>query len=86
MLLIGGLLIYLGVGRKMEPILLVPIGFGVLMVNLPLGGLMIYSPEGFPVEVGTLHELIKAIAPVLVLGLLSFPVGTGWDRKRRIKK
>ncbi len=62
MLLIGGLLIYLGIGRKMEPILLVPIGFGVLMVNLPLGGLMIYTPEGFPAEVGSLHELIKAIA------------------------
>jgi len=62
MLLIGGLLIYLGIGRKMEPILLVPIGFGVFMVNLPLGGLMIYTPEGFPAEVGTLHELIKAIA------------------------
>ncbi len=61
MLLIGGLLIYLGIGRKMEPILLVPIGFGVLMVNLPLGGLMIYTPEGFPAEVGSLSELIKAI-------------------------
>ena len=62
MFFIGGLLIYLGIGRKMEPILLVPIGFGVLMVNLPLGGLMIYTPEGFPAEVGTLHELIKSIA------------------------
>lgn len=62
MFLIGGLLIYLGIGRKMEPILLVPIGFGVLMVNLPLGGLMVYTPEGFPAEVGTLSELIKAIA------------------------
>jgi len=61
MFLIGGLLIYLGIGRKMEPILLVPIGFGVLMVNLPLGGLMIYTPEGFPAEVGSLSELIKAI-------------------------
>jgi sodium ion-translocating decarboxylase beta subunit len=40
MLLIGGLLIYLGIARKMEPLLLVPIGFGVLLVNLPLGGLM----------------------------------------------
>jgi len=62
MLFIGGLLIYLGIGRKMEPILLVPIGFGVLLVNLPLGGMMIYTPEGFPAEVGTLHELIGAVA------------------------
>jgi len=61
MLLIGGLLIYLGIGRKMEPILLVPIGFGVFMVNLPLGGLMVYTPEGFPAAVGTVSELIEAI-------------------------
>ena len=62
MFLIAGLLIYLGIARKMEPILLVPIGVGVLLVNLPLAGLMLYNPEGFPVEVGTLNELIKAIA------------------------
>jgi sodium ion-translocating decarboxylase beta subunit len=61
MFLIAGLLIYLGIGRKMEPVLLVPIGFGILMVNLPFGGLMVYSPEGFPAEVGTLGGLIQAI-------------------------
>lgn len=61
MFLIGGLLIYLGIAKKMEPVLLVPIGVGVLLVNLPLAGIMIYNPEGFPVEVGTLSALIKAI-------------------------
>jgi len=43
MLLIGGALIYLGITKKMEPLLLVPIGFGILLVNLPLGGLMDYE-------------------------------------------
>ena len=61
MFLIGGLLIYLGIAKKMEPVLLVPIGFGILLVNLPFAGLMIYSPEGFPAEVGTLGGLIQAI-------------------------
>jgi oxaloacetate decarboxylase beta subunit len=61
MFLVAFALLYLGIGKKMEPILLVPIGFGIIMVNLPLGGLMVYSPEGFPAEVGTLQELIKAI-------------------------
>ena len=61
MFLIAGLLIYLGIAKKMEPILLVPIGFGILLVNLPLGGMMIYSPEGFPAEVSSLSELIRAI-------------------------
>ncbi len=45
MLMIGGLLIYLAVGRKMEPLLLVPIGFGMMLVNLPLGGIMDYQMD-----------------------------------------
>ena len=45
MLLIGGALIYLGIAKKMEPLLLVPIGFGILLINLPLGGLMDYELE-----------------------------------------
>ncbi len=61
MFLIGGLLIYLGIAKKMEPVLLVPIGVGIFMVNLPLGGLMIYTPDGFPAEAGSLSELIKGI-------------------------
>ena len=61
MLAIGGLLIYLGIARKMEPVLLVPIGIGIFAVNLPFAGLMIYTPEGFPAEALSLNELIKAI-------------------------
>ena len=45
MLFIGGVLIYLGISRKLEPLLLVPIGFAILLVNLPLGGLMDYELE-----------------------------------------
>jgi len=44
MLLIGGGLIYLGVAKKMEPVLLVPIGLGIMMVNIPFAGLMVYAP------------------------------------------
>ena len=44
MLFIGGGLIYLGVARKMEPVLLVPIGMGIMMVNIPFAGLMVYAP------------------------------------------
>ena len=62
MLLLGGLLIYLGITKKMEPVLLVPIGFGIIMVNVPLGGLMVFDAEGFPIEAGTISETVKAIA------------------------
>jgi oxaloacetate decarboxylase beta subunit len=43
MLAIGGLFLYLGIARKMESLLLVPIGFGMILVNLPLGGVMDYE-------------------------------------------
>jgi len=39
MLGIGGLLIYLGIARQVEPVLLVPIGTGIILANIPLGGL-----------------------------------------------
>ncbi len=32
---IGLLLVYLGIGKKMEPLLLVPIGIGAVLVNIP---------------------------------------------------
>ena len=35
---IGGLLIYLAIAKDMEPTLLLPIGFGTILVNLPLSG------------------------------------------------
>ena len=35
---IGGLLIYLAIGKKMEPGLLLPMGFGAILVNLPFSG------------------------------------------------
>jgi oxaloacetate decarboxylase beta subunit len=40
MLVVGAALIYLGVAKQVEPLLLVPIGFGAILVNLPLTGLM----------------------------------------------
>ena len=70
MFLIGGLLVYLGIAKKMEPVLLVPIGFGILAVNMPLGGLMMFTPDGFPIEAGTIGEAIKAMASG-ELGLLN---------------
>ena len=40
MWLIGSTLIYLAVSKNYEPLLLLPIGFGILLANLPLSGLM----------------------------------------------
>lgn len=37
---VGSLFIYLGIGKKFEPLLLLPIGFGIFIVNFPLVPLM----------------------------------------------
>ncbi len=38
MWIIGGLLIFLAIKKEMEPTLLLPMGFGAILVNLPLSG------------------------------------------------
>lgn len=45
MFLIGAALLYLGIQKGYEPLLLVPIGFGAILVNIPLADLM--GEEGF---------------------------------------
>ncbi len=44
MILIAFILLYLGIKKRFEPLLLVPIAFGMFLTNLPFGGLM--SPPG----------------------------------------
>jgi len=61
MLVIAGIIIYLGIAKKMEPLLLVPIGVGIIMANLPLAGLIVYTSEGLPAEPGSLGELISGV-------------------------
>ncbi len=45
MIAVGGLLLYLAIKKDVEPLLLVPIGFGAILINIPLAGLM--EEEGF---------------------------------------
>lgn len=40
MIVMGCVLLYLGIKKQYEPLLLVPIGFGAVLVNIPLSGLM----------------------------------------------
>jgi carboxybiotin decarboxylase len=67
MIVIGGTLIYLGVKKDVEPLLLVPIGFGCLLVNIPLGDLMHIgldpgAKQVFEAMGGTLPEAAKELA------------------------
>jgi oxaloacetate decarboxylase beta subunit len=45
MIIIGCVLLYLGIRKELEPLLLVPIGFGAILTNIPLAGVM--EPGGF---------------------------------------
>ncbi|MCX7025489.1 MAG: sodium ion-translocating decarboxylase subunit beta [Spirochaetes bacterium] len=45
MIFVGFVILYLGVAKGFEPILLIPIGFGTILVNIPFAGM--YGPHGF---------------------------------------
>ncbi|MGI6014646.1 MAG: sodium ion-translocating decarboxylase subunit beta [Oscillospiraceae bacterium] len=46
MIVIACVLLYFGIGKKYEPLLLVPIAFGMLMANFPLTGLLAAPAAG----------------------------------------
>jgi sodium ion-translocating decarboxylase beta subunit len=83
MFVIGGIFIYLGIAKKWEPLLLVPIGFGIILVNIPLG----YHVMGFQLPDGTLVDYLPPDWMELIeqggkpVGFLShiFQYGFGWD-------
>ncbi|MDO4608506.1 MAG: sodium ion-translocating decarboxylase subunit beta [Clostridia bacterium] len=51
MYLVGALLIYLAIAKEYEPSLLLPMGFGAILVNLPFSGVLNYTMEGIDGEV-----------------------------------
>ena len=72
MIVIACFLLYLGIAKKYEPLLLVPISFGILLVNLPLGGLM--QPETNGLIGGLFYYLAKGLElgiypPLIFLGV-----------------
>lgn len=73
MLAVGGALLYLGVGKDVEPLLLVPIGFGCVLVNIPFGGL---SEEGGLLrtlyEMGVANELFPLLIFIGIGAMIDF--------------
>ena len=72
MMAIGGLLVYLAIAKDMEPVLLLPIGFGAILTNLPLTG--ISGPEGL---LGRLYDV--GIATEIFTLLLFIGLGAMTD-------
>lgn len=63
MIAVGGLLLYLAISRSFEPLLLVPIGFGCILSNIPIAG--IGGPDGL---LGMLYTagLETGVFPLLI--------------------
>jgi oxaloacetate decarboxylase beta subunit len=73
MIIVGLVLLYLGIKKDIEPVLLVPIGFGCILVNIPLAGLM--DKEGFLriiYEAGILTELFPLLIFVGIGAMTDF--------------
>ncbi len=76
---IGGLLIYLAIKKNMEPALLLPMGFGAILVNLPLSGAVTQIRDGV-IEIGVINELFDfGIATELFPLLLFIGIGAMID-------
>lgn len=74
----GGLLIYLAITKEYEPVLLIPIGMGAILANIPGAGMGIDLQAvmaGRPVE-GVLYPLYKAGIETELFPLLLF-IGIG---------
>ena len=79
MWLIGALLIYLAISKKMEPALLLPMGFGAILVNLPMSGAVTQIYEGVE-EIGVIDLLFNSgIANELFPLLLFIGIGAMID-------
>ena len=75
MWIIGGILIYLAIKKDMEPSLLLPMGFGAILVNLPLSGAVTQIYDKVK-EVGVIDVLFNAGIANELFPLLLF-VGIG---------
>ena len=79
MWVIGGVLIYLAVKKDMEPSLLLPIGFGAILVNLPLSGAVTQMRDSME-EIGVIDLLFeKGIANELFPLILFIGIGAMID-------
>jgi oxaloacetate decarboxylase beta subunit len=76
MLVIGGLFIYLGIAKEYEPLLLVPIGFGILIGNIPLPLQIFNSISVYMVDPVT-HDYVFNTSTSSVMGLIYFGVRSG---------
>ena len=73
---IGGILIYLAIKKDYEPMLLLPMGFGAILVNLPLKAVWSYEGEEGILQIfynsGILTEMFPLLIFVAVGAMIDF--------------
>ena len=76
MWVIGGLLIYLAIAKKMEPSLLLPMGFGAILVNLPMSGAITQGETVGPIsalfDAGMSNELFPLLLFIGIGAMIDF--------------
>ena len=71
MLLIGLVLIYLAIAKEMEPSLLLPMGFGTILVNIPFSEALI-GPIKELYEAGIANELFPLLLFIGIGAMIDF--------------
>jgi len=75
MILIALLLMYLAIAKKYEPLLLLPIAFGMMVANLPIAGLSAYDEGGL---LWFLNQgVVRGIYPPLIFLCLGIMIDFG---------
>lgn len=79
MLIVACVLVYLAIVKKFEPLLLLPIAFGVLLANLPLANLMSGPLPGSEEPGGLLYYLYQGVKLGIYPSLIFLGVGAMTD-------
>jgi oxaloacetate decarboxylase beta subunit len=82
MLAIACLLLYLGIVKKFEPLLLVPIAFGMLLANFPLTGLLnapVYDAATHSGSVGFMWVLYQGVQYAIYPSIIFMGIGAMTD-------
>lgn len=78
MMIVACILMYLAIAKKFEPLLLLPIAFGVLLANLPLTGLMA-EPASANEAGGLLYYLYLGVKKGIYPSLIFLGIGAMTD-------
>ena len=78
MIAVACVLLYMGIGKGFEPLLLVPIAFGMLLANLPLTGLF-NPPDAASHSVGFMWVLYQGVQYAIYPSIIFMGIGAMTD-------